>query len=69
MTKKLEIFQKKIQTSFEKYFFDKKYLIFFYECFFKIHLLIQENQDKAISERFWQFENKKTQGKKVVDRI
>ena len=37
---------------FLRCFFDMKNLIFFDEFFLEKYLLIQENQDKAISERF-----------------
>ena len=55
-------------TFFLKYFFDQKKIIFFVRIFFKVHLLVEENEFKAISERFRQFKAEKNQGKKVFNR-
>ena len=36
--------------------------------FFKVHLRIEENRSKVVSERFRQFEGKKTQGQEVMNK-
>ena len=56
------------RTFFSKCFFVKEKINFFDGIFLKVHLLIEENRFKAISERFRQFIGKKTQGKIVLYR-
>ena len=64
---KISKFSKNNFRLFRKIFFRQEIINIFW-WFFLNHLLIHENQDKAISERFRQFKNTKTPYPKVLNR-